>query len=195
MLVIRNLHTSWWGSLHMQLRNWLHWNLLWNPNKLLRIESVSQWHLHKQIIWLRVQVLTLIEYFTLFSLNLNTFFICLSCYPGYTGGLCQIDIDECLSSPCQNGGTCSQPYPNMYTCRCPRNYRGPQCLQFIDLCIGNSCVNGGTCVPNVLQNSYGCQCLPGTTGTFCESTINVCLSSPCGNNGVCIQPAINNYQW
>ena len=30
------------------------------------------------------------------------------CFPGYDGVNCQIDIDECLSSPCQNSATCRQ---------------------------------------------------------------------------------------
>lgn len=57
-----------------------------------------------------------------------------SCYDGYTGALCQIDINECRSNPCQNGGTCSEPFPNLYVCQCPPNFEGPQCLQAIDPC-------------------------------------------------------------
>lgn len=31
-----------------------------------------------------------------------------SCYLGFTGKNCEIDINECESSPCQYGGTCLQ---------------------------------------------------------------------------------------
>lgn len=85
-----------------------------------------------------------------------------SCYDGFTGALCQIDINECRPNPCQNGGTCSEPFPNMYVCQCPANFEGPQCLQAIDPCIGNSCKNGATCVPNTLTTGYTCSCVPGT---------------------------------
>ena len=36
------------------------------------------------------------------------------------------DIDECLSSPCQNGGTCSDEV-NGYTCVCVAGYTGGDC--------------------------------------------------------------------
>jgi hypothetical protein len=36
------------------------------------------------------------------------------------------DIDECLSSPCQNGGTCSDEV-NGYSCACVAGYTGGDC--------------------------------------------------------------------
>jgi Notch-like protein len=42
-----------------------------------------------------------------------------SCYPGYTGYLCDTQIDYCQSRPCQNGATCSLSRPGTYTCTCP----------------------------------------------------------------------------
>ena len=41
------------------------------------------------------------------------------------------DIDECASSPCQNGATCNDQV-NMYTCTCAPGYNGTHCE------IGNS---------------------------------------------------------
>ena len=36
------------------------------------------------------------------------------------------DIDECASSPCQNGGTCIDDV-NSYTCLCAPGYSGVNC--------------------------------------------------------------------
>lgn len=36
------------------------------------------------------------------------------------------DMDECLSNPCQNGGTC-QDGASSYTCVCPQGYKGMRC--------------------------------------------------------------------
>ena len=36
------------------------------------------------------------------------------------------DIDECASSPCQNGGTCVDGI-NSYTCNCDVGYAGKNC--------------------------------------------------------------------
>jgi hypothetical protein len=38
---------------------------------------------------------------------------------------CIIDIDECLSSPCQHG-TCHD-LPNAYRCTCDHGYTGTNC--------------------------------------------------------------------
>ena len=37
-----------------------------------------------------------------------------------------LDIDECKSSPCKNGGTCSD-HVNSYTCSCAAGYNGVHC--------------------------------------------------------------------
>ena len=36
------------------------------------------------------------------------------------------DVDECDSSPCQNGGTCVDGI-NSYTCNCKKGYIGSNC--------------------------------------------------------------------
>ena len=35
-----------------------------------------------------------------------------------------LDIDECSSNPCKNGGTCSMPELNSFQCTCPTGYEG-----------------------------------------------------------------------
>ncbi|ESO83874.1 hypothetical protein LOTGIDRAFT_132678 [Lottia gigantea] len=37
-----------------------------------------------------------------------------------------LDGNDCISLPCQNGGTC-QDGINTYTCLCPHNFNGTNC--------------------------------------------------------------------
>lgn len=39
---------------------------------------------------------------------------------------CVVDVDECASSPCENGAVCSHGVDS-YSCRCALGYEGPQC--------------------------------------------------------------------
>ena len=75
------------------------------------------------------------------------------------------DIDECASSPCQNGGTCVDGI-NSYSCNCNAGYTGDNCETDIDECASSPCQNGGTCTDGI--NSYTCNCIPGHAGDNCE---------------------------
>jgi len=105
-----------------------------------------------------------------------------SCLPGYSGLLCQTDINECLSSPCQHGGTCTD-LVNNYHCACIPGYSGNNCQSDTNECSSSPCQNGGTCTD--LVNGYNCACIPGTSGINCQTDINECASSPCQNGQLC----------
>ncbi len=56
-----------------------------------------------------------------------------ACYVGYSGSRCEIDVDECLSSPCQNEAECversTRPDVNVedaagYECVCLPGFEG-----------------------------------------------------------------------
>ncbi|XP_052792518.1 fibropellin-3-like [Mya arenaria] len=109
------------------------------------------------------------------------YFTC-SCFPGYTGTCCAINIDDCQSGPCLNGGLCKDGV-NSYTCTCRRGYTGDNCQTDTNECVSSPCRNGGTCFDNA--GFFSCVCPAGYTGTRCEIETNECASNPCRNNGLC----------
>ncbi|KAL3861910.1 hypothetical protein ACJMK2_007923 [Sinanodonta woodiana] len=97
-------------------------------------------------------------------------------------------IEDCASSPCQNGGTCETKHP-AYSCKCPYGYSGARCQDY-DECLSNPCYNNGTCYQG--RNLYYCMCVPGYIGSRCETNYNECSSNPCQNGATCID-RVNGY--
>eukprot|EP01052_Picozoa_sp_SAG31_P013954 SAG31_NODE_852_length_11515_cov_6.636125_3_plen_323_part_00 len=113
-----------------------------------------------------------------------------TCAPGYTDLTCSTDVDECASSPCENGGSCLETAIDRYTCVCtgtdPRGggtpgYQGHNCAQDVDECNSVPCKNGGTCSHPVGRGFFQCFCAPGYSSDTCEEDIDECTSEPCVN--------------
>uniref|UniRef100_A0A8C1EMY6 Slit homolog 3 (Drosophila) n=1 Tax=Cyprinus carpio carpio TaxID=630221 RepID=A0A8C1EMY6_CYPCA len=99
----------------------------------------------------------------------------------------------CLTSPCQNNGTCVSDITGSYHCTCPFGYKGHNCEIPINACISLPCVNGGTChLTPGLDGHYSCVCPPGYEGQQCEMNPDDCEDNDCENNSTCVD-GINNY--
>lgn len=103
-----------------------------------------------------------------------------------------VDLNQCRSSPCKNGGTCVNS-PNTYVCQCPPGYLGRNCetgIQIVfsvsytvrllsscerclscienDACSPDPCKNGAKCVNR--RTDYDCQCPAGYNGKDCDNS-------------------------
>ena len=97
------------------------------------------------------------------------------CDPGWDGFHCDIDINECLSGPCQNGATCGE-YNLTLT---PSSY--------LDLDNTSSSFNETVTEWHAMKlvNAYACDCVPGWECHNCECDKDECSSHPCMNGGSC----------
>ena len=114
-------------------------------------------------------------------------FTCL-CDPGFTGGLCNVNIDECISAGCQNGQC--EDLVNDFQCTCYPGWTGRLCDVDIDYCNLDSSNSGPcdstgtvTCIDG--NFTYSCTCTNGITGYNCSVDINECEENPCRNGGNC----------
>lgn len=104
------------------------------------------------------------------------------------GHQCDINIDDCASSPCKNGATCDD-HVSYYSCTCAPGWRGRNCDQDIDECDLGVCQNSVNCANT--DGSYTCDCVPGYRNKNCSEDIDECESNPCVN-GTC-EHLINDY--
>jgi Calcium-binding EGF domain/EGF-like domain/Human growth factor-like EGF len=93
-------------------------------------------------------------------------FTCL-CPTGWTGRVCDVDIDECSDSlnRCQNGALCRN-FPGGFQCYCVPGYLGEFCDMEANECLAQPCRNGATCLDKL--NGYECSCTIGASGSFSE---------------------------
>eukprot|EP01043_Picozoa_sp_COSAG02_P061252 COSAG02_NODE_8192_length_2667_cov_3.421729_1_plen_854_part_10 len=91
------------------------------------------------------------------------------------GGHCDIDINECVSSPCDNGAGCTDSrgttytdepiQPNAFSCACTEGYAN------------------GVCTYDFIQE-FATECSVSTGGT-CDLDVDECASNPCQNGAEC----------
>ncbi|XP_058822822.1 protein crumbs isoform X2 [Topomyia yanbarensis] len=118
------------------------------------------------------------------------------CTPGYTGRFCEIEIDECESAPCLNGGQCID-FINIYRCNCSgTGFEGLNCEADIDECYEEriKCGGRGLCINT--RGSFRCQCDEGMCGKDCAQ-IDPCRENPntCENGGICIEDCDKDYRY
>jgi hypothetical protein len=97
------------------------------------------------------------------------------------GGNCDIDVNECISSPCVNGGSCNESSVRSsipaaaYSCTCAPGYANGRC--------------GFDYLP-----SYHSECNvaepTSQLGGNCDVDIDECASNPCYHDGVCNQAGL-----
>ncbi|XP_051695315.1 sushi, nidogen and EGF-like domain-containing protein 1 isoform X3 [Oryctolagus cuniculus] len=109
-----------------------------------------------------------------------------SCLAGFTGRRCHLDVNECASHPCQNGGTCTHGV-NSFSCQCPAGFGGLTCETARSPCEDAECQHGGQCREE--GGSAACVCPAGYTGAACETDVDECSSAPCLNGGSCVDLA------
>ena len=106
----------------------------------------------------------------------------------FQGNNCEVNIDECGSDPCQNGGTC-QDGENGYRFSILPSI---SCLQF-----GNDFCYQFTC--------NRCRCPAGYEGNYCQLDVSVCReqhandvlmlsTTTCQNGGRCLDGPGLDYQ-
>ncbi|KAF3703085.1 Protein jagged-2 [Channa argus] len=104
------------------------------------------------------------------------------CDPGFSGIYCHENINDCISNPCGNGGTCIDGV-NSFQCVCPNGWEGRLCDLNVNECRLNPCKNGGRCVD--LVNDFYCECADNWKGKTCHSEEKPCDSNTCSNGGTC----------
>ena len=108
------------------------------------------------------------------------------CVAGYTGAVCETEINECDSQPCQNNSTCTDVF-NGFSCACVPGTTGQTCEEDVDLCSFADCnLERSICAETNGNTTATCFCGNGFTGTNCNINIDDCLGVVCQNGGECI---------
>jgi protein crumbs len=103
------------------------------------------------------------------------------CVEGVTGENCEIDINECESSPCVQG-ICVDNIGG-YVCECNEGFEGERCNIDIDECERYKPCIHGKCLDK--RADYYCDCDSNYGGKNCSVELAGCENNPCLNNGTC----------
>ncbi|XP_029309167.1 protein crumbs homolog 1-like [Cottoperca gobio] len=90
-----------------------------------------------------------------------------TCPSEWTGRLCQVPTNTCISSPCIYGHCIN--LPGGIKCVCEPGYSGKQCEVEADMCENSNCSKGATCLKGF--RIYACLCPQSFTGQYCEEKI------------------------
>lgn len=101
-----------------------------------------------------------------------------NCDPGFTGPICDITVEDCLTANCTEHGICTA----NSTCECLRGFTGQYCETNINDCLNITCSGNRECVDGV--GLYTCECLPGYHGQDCELQDD-CTNITCSGHGRC----------
>ena len=115
-----------------------------------------------------------------------------SCNPGFTGVVCEVDVNECISNPCKHGGMCVE--SSMVKFNISANTYGPHGNESIsdELAAAVASALAHNESGGLSYNTYICDCL-GWDGFNCEVDIDECASMPCENGGVCLD-SLSGYE-
>jgi hypothetical protein len=113
-----------------------------------------------------------------------------------SGGICDEDVDECTSNPCEsshtleNGCAALDVVADAFSCNCTLGWVGQQCTIDADECSSYPCANGGGCAesgvdPAVAVNFYRCNCVTGWSSDNCEVDVDECATGACKNDAAC----------
>lgn len=110
---------------------------------------------------------------------------------GWKGQTCEVQVERCTTSTCQNNGKCTNLGTSGVQCACPCGYAGDRCqftasnmqpasiAQFandgfggigysLEFCSAEPCQNGGTCYHTTDGQGFGCNCKSGWGGLYCQ---------------------------
>jgi hypothetical protein len=125
-------------------------------------------------------------------------------------------INECVYTPCQNGGTCLDLFAD-YKCACVAGWKSRHCETDINECLSKPCLNAARCTdstsdPLLPIDAFSCacargyangMCLPGfaaalskactvRVGAVCDWDLDECLSFPCQRGSICIESSTDS---
>ncbi|XP_078036277.1 cell polarity complex component crumbs isoform X2 [Augochlora pura] len=103
------------------------------------------------------------------------------CVQGVAGKNCEVNINECESSPCKAGNCVDR--IGGYVCECDEGYEGDHCQHDIDECKRYTPCEHGVCTDG--RADYMCTCDPEYGGKNCSVELIGCQGNACQNGGTC----------